>query len=73
MADDRILYNVTEAARVLSLSPWTLRRWIKEGKLESVRLGRRVLITVDELSRLVDAGRSPALPSVQSPAGPTNA
>jgi excisionase family DNA binding protein len=42
---------------VLSLSPWTIRRYITDGKLKTVRLGRRVLIEPSELQRLVEEGR----------------
>jgi excisionase family DNA binding protein len=55
----RMVFDVKEAARVLSISPWTIRRYITDGKLKPVRIGRRVLIEPSELQRLIEAGRKP--------------
>jgi excisionase family DNA binding protein len=52
------LVSVEAAARLLSLSPWTVRAKIREGKLRPVRLGRRVLLEQAELQRFVDEARS---------------
>jgi len=49
----RALKSVVEAAELLRISPWTVRSYIKTGKLKPVRLGRRVLLTDGELERLV--------------------
>jgi excisionase family DNA binding protein len=49
----RALKSVTEAAGLLGISPWTVRGYIRDGKLRPVRLGRRVLLAEDELERLV--------------------
>jgi excisionase family DNA binding protein len=40
----RALKSVEEAAGLLGISPWTVRSYIKTGKLKPVRLGRRVLV-----------------------------
>jgi len=37
------LLNVGDAARLLRLSPHTLYRWVVEGRVPTVRLGRRLL------------------------------
>lgn len=37
------LLNVGDAARLLRLSPHTLYRWVIEGRVPTVRLGRRLL------------------------------
>jgi excisionase family DNA binding protein len=60
---ERLVFDVKEAARVLSISPWTIRRYITDGKLKPVRIGRRVLIEPAELQRLVEAGRKPRVRS----------
>jgi excisionase family DNA binding protein len=39
------------------LSHWTLRQYIREGKIHVVRIGRRVLIEPAELDRLIAQGR----------------
>jgi excisionase family DNA binding protein len=59
----KLLWDVKEAGTALCLSPWTVRRWISEGKLVAVRLGRRVLVEPSECRRLVEEGRRPLRPS----------
>jgi excisionase family DNA binding protein len=56
---ERLVFDVKEAARALSISPWTIRRYITDGKLKAVRIGRRVLVQPAELQKLVEAGRKP--------------
>ena len=51
------LYDVQAAARLLSISPWTVRSYIKQGKVRPVRIGRRVLFEEGELERLVNKGK----------------
>lgn len=51
------LFDVKSAAAVLSISPWTVRSYIRDGKLRAVKLGRRVLLEEAELEQLVDASR----------------
>jgi excisionase family DNA binding protein len=48
------LFSIEEAARVLGVSPWTLRAHKKRGGLKTVNVGRRVLVsleTIDLISR----------------------
>ena len=54
------LRSVEQAAGLLGISPWTVRSYIKTGKLKPVRLGRRVLLAEDELERLVAEGQEQA-------------
>ncbi len=56
----RALKSVDEAAGLLAISPWTVRGYIKTGKLKPVRLGRRVLLAEDELERFVALCQDPA-------------
>jgi excisionase family DNA binding protein len=53
----KLALSITNAAQILSLSPWTLRRWIRLGQLRAVRLGSRVLVEPKELERLIASGR----------------
>jgi excisionase family DNA binding protein len=49
--------DIREAGRLLSLSPRTIRRHIRSGRIKAVRFGRRVLVPMEELIRtLTDAG-----------------
>jgi excisionase family DNA binding protein len=57
MDSPKLLWNVKEAGAALGLSPWTIRRYINDGKIKTVRLGRRVLVEPSECLRLVEEGR----------------
>jgi excisionase family DNA binding protein len=59
MQSGRLVLDIKEAAHALSISPWTIRRYISDGKLKPIRIGRRVLLEPSELQRLVEAGRKP--------------
>jgi excisionase family DNA binding protein len=50
------LNSVNEAARKLNVSPHTIKAWLKEGRLQRTRLGRRVMVRESELARFADAG-----------------
>jgi excisionase family DNA binding protein len=39
-----------------SVSPFTLRSWVQQGKLTKYKLGRRVLLDRNELAALVQTG-----------------
>lgn len=47
------LYDVNAAARLLAVSRWSVRAWIRQGKLKPIRLGRLVRLDEEELSRFV--------------------
>jgi excisionase family DNA binding protein len=47
------LRDVKAAAEVLAVSPWTVRAWIRDGKLRPVRLGRLVRLAESELQRFM--------------------
>lgn len=50
-------YTVEEATEILKVSVSTLRRWIREGKVKTSRIGRRYLITEEEINRLLSSGK----------------
>ena len=57
------LMSIEEAAGLLRISPWTVRAWIREGRLRPVRLGRRVLLSETELERLVTESQAQPQPT----------
>ena len=54
---EQIAIGLPEAAASLGLSVWTIRSWIRQGKIAAIRLGRRVMVEPAELRKLVKAGR----------------
>jgi excisionase family DNA binding protein len=59
MESESLVVNVREAARLLSLSPWTIRLYLRTGKLRAVKIGRRILLERSELRRIIELGRKP--------------
>jgi excisionase family DNA binding protein len=57
---ERLTIGLKEASETLGISHWTLRRYIREGKIQAVRIGRRVLLEPAELAKLVTYGRGNA-------------
>lgn len=54
------LLTIDQTAEFTGLSAWTIRYFVKSGKLPSVKLGRRILIERSELNRLVSENRREA-------------
>lgn len=50
---ERMAYSVKEVALALGVSEWAVREEIRRGGIESVRVGRRVLVPRPALERLV--------------------
>ena len=56
-----LLYARPDAAVMLGTCVPTLRRWISQRKLASVKLGRRICVERSEIDRLIAAHRRPAI------------
>jgi excisionase family DNA binding protein len=54
------LLKVQEFAQALGITPSCVRRWLLEGKVAKVKLGRLVRIPASECERLIDEGTQPA-------------
>lgn len=50
--------SINDAAAALNISHWSLRKYIRQGRIVAVRIGRRVLIEPAELERLIEQGRT---------------
>jgi len=48
--------GLDEAASTLAIQPSTLRRWARAGRIESVRLGRRLVFRAEALEAFIAAG-----------------
>ena len=52
----RGLVSLSDAAEALAVSTRTVRRYIADGQLDAVRLGRKTLpIKIDSIERFIDA------------------
>ena len=56
------MLTVPEAARRLRRNPETIRRWIREGKLRSTRVGTQHLLDESDLDQLTVSQLLPAPP-----------
>lgn len=56
---DNVLISIPEAGKMLSVGRSTLYRLIGDGKLETVKIGRRTLIRVTSIRAL--AGELPSI------------
>jgi excisionase family DNA binding protein len=52
-ANSRPLLSISQAAAQLGLAPITVRLWASERKIDSVKIGRRVLVPPGEVDRLI--------------------
>jgi len=53
MADIPKLLTLLAVANALSVSPHTVRSWVKKGRLEPLRICRRLLFDPDEIARFL--------------------
>ncbi len=62
---DKVLMRVDEAAAFLSVSRWTIYRWMEAGKLEGTKIGRgSVRVFKSSLDRLIECNRNDVCKSV---------
>ena len=52
--DDAKFYTITKAAEMLGITLPTLRKYIKEKNIKTVKLGRRRLIPVEEIKKIFE-------------------
>jgi excisionase family DNA binding protein len=50
--------GVREAAAMLGVSPWSIRRWVRLGRLPAVKLGRRTVLELAALHRFIATNRT---------------
>ena len=52
----RLAYRIDEAAEAMRVTPATLYRWIAAGKLRTVKIGGRRLVSAKVLNALLEKG-----------------
>ena len=58
-AEPSKLLSVNAAAERLGVSPFTIRAWIRQGRIEYVKLGRRVLLPESAIRHFVEVNTVP--------------
>jgi excisionase family DNA binding protein len=57
-AEVKPLHDLKMTAQLLGVSTWTVRGYIRQGKLHPVRIGRLVRLEEEELSRFVASNKT---------------
>jgi excisionase family DNA binding protein len=55
------LLTIQEAADSLGISVWTLRGWAYSGRISSHKLGKRLMVSLEELDRILTESERPRL------------
>jgi excisionase family DNA binding protein len=55
--------SVAQAEKLTTLSRWTWRQMAYSGRIESIKIGRRLLISIAEIDRIVAEGKRPRVES----------
>jgi len=50
------LLKIQEAAELMNVSPWTIRKWIRDKKLDVVRLGRALRVPAGAIEQKIANG-----------------
>ena len=54
---EQLALGLRQAAEAVGLSHWTLRAYIRQGRLRALKIGRRVLVEPSALKQLIEQGR----------------
>ena len=47
-------YSIEEAADLLAISAWTVRKWVAQKRISSCKLGSRRVVPASEIKRLLE-------------------
>ena len=63
--------NIETLAARLDVSPWTVRTWLRQGRVPFFKIGRRVLVRVEDVDALLaQTTRRPRVPRREWPSRP---
>ena len=51
------MYSVKEVAKELKVHENTIRRWIRDGDLKALKVGKQVRITDEQLKQFLESGK----------------
>jgi len=51
--------SIDQAAELVSLSKWTVRKYVQEGRIQAIRAGRRILIPMESMEKFITEGTGP--------------
>lgn len=49
---DKMMYKIKEVARILGFNEWTVRGWVRDGKIKAVKIMSEWRIPEEEVERL---------------------
>ena len=55
------LVGIRDASHYLGLSPWTIRSWCYSGKIASHKVGSRLMVSMEELERVIHESERPRI------------
>jgi excisionase family DNA binding protein len=55
------LLSVSEAARILGVSIWTLRQWLSQRRIAMIKVGRLTKLTMRDIFEFIERNRKEAL------------
>lgn len=53
--NDKSIFTIDEVMELLTVTRFTVHKWIKEGKLRAVRIGRELRVTKEYLDEFLES------------------
>ena len=53
--NDKSIFTIDEVMELLSVTRFTVHKWIKDGKLRAVRIGRELRVTKEYLDEFLES------------------
>jgi excisionase family DNA binding protein len=57
--DSERYYDIPELVKSMGVTKWTIRRWIKAGKLKAHKVGRKYFVSSEGLRELLEGRPKP--------------
>jgi len=53
---EKMFYTINEVAEIFRVNYFTILNWIREGKINSIKVGKKRLIPANEVEKLIRKG-----------------